>query len=140
MEKSTKKCEEQKLCEENQVKEMPLADCSDLFSTTPTEQIPKAVSLNESIPLSETTHTRLITRRKLLCQEKILKFRIQLIENHIKEEMKDSETGTSGAFYVSWKFIYQHRFDVRRFKEDFPEMYYKYLNLIHYRKFKIKNS
>ena len=64
--------------------------------------------------------------------------RRQRAENLLKEMLGDNENGTSENRIISWKSIFQERFDSKSLKAEHPDLYKKYVNRISYRKFSIK--
>lgn len=64
--------------------------------------------------------------------------RRQRAENLLKEMLGDNESGTSKNKIISWKSIFQKRFDSKSLRAEYPDLYKKYVNRISYRKFSIK--
>lgn len=64
--------------------------------------------------------------------------RRQRAENLLKEMLGDNESGTSENRIISWKSIFQERFDSKSLRAEYPDLYKKYVNRISYRKFSIK--
>lgn len=64
--------------------------------------------------------------------------RRQRAENLLKEMLGDNENGTSENRIISWKSIFQERFDSKSLRAEHPDLYKKYVNRISYRKFSIK--
>lgn len=64
--------------------------------------------------------------------------RRQRAENLLKEMLGDNENGTSENRIISWKSIFQERFDSKSLKAEHPDLYKKYVNRISYRKFSIR--
>lgn len=64
--------------------------------------------------------------------------RRQRAENLLKEMLGDNESGTSENKIISWKSIFQERFDSKSLRAEYPDLYKKYVNRISYRKFSIK--
>lgn len=69
---------------------------------------------------------------------KSLELQAKEIENSIKLEMGEAETGYAPDYEISWKSIASNRFDSKRFKMEHPELFKQYLNASSYRKFNIK--
>lgn len=64
--------------------------------------------------------------------------RRQRAETLLKEMLGDNESGTSENRIISWKSIFQERFDSKSLRAEHPDLYKKYVNRISYRKFSIK--
>ncbi|KAB8139066.1 hypothetical protein F9U64_01320 [Gracilibacillus oryzae] len=60
------------------------------------------------------------------------------IENELKYELKEAETGIVKNYQVNWKPIKQQRVDSKKLKEHFPEVYQKVAKEISFRKFNVK--
>lgn len=80
----------------------------------------------------------LIQYEKIKSDEKLIKSAKTEIENKIKAELKDAETGTSDHFLVSWKNQTQSRVDSNALKEKFPNIYREVLKESTFRKFAVK--
>lgn len=70
--------------------------------------------------------------------EKLLKTAKTEIENKIKAELKDAETGLTDTFMVTWKNQFQNRVDSRALKEQFPDIYKQVIKETSFRKFAVK--
>lgn len=81
---------------------------------------------------------------KLRRREEILGFISELqeeqeqIEQEVKLFMKENELASSDAFRVSWKNIDTTKLDVKRIKEERPELYADYGKITHSRRFEVK--
>lgn len=81
---------------------------------------------------------------KLRRREEILSFISELqeeqeqIEQEVKLFMKENELASSDAFRVSWKNIDTTKLDVKRIKEERPELYADYGKTTHSRRFEVK--
>nr|WP_180320069.1 YqaJ viral recombinase family protein [Peribacillus loiseleuriae] len=75
---------------------------------------------------------------KIKADEKLIKSAKTEIENKIKAELKDSETGLVDSFLVSWKNQSQSRVDTKTLKEKFPDVYREVLKETSFRKFAVK--
>ena len=64
--------------------------------------------------------------------------RRQRAENLLKEMLGDNENGTSENRIISWKNVFQERFDSKSLRAEHPDLYKKYVNRISYRNFSIK--
>ena len=60
------------------------------------------------------------------------------IEQEIKTYMSDAEYAENEDFLVSWKNSISNRIDTKRFKEEMPELYKRFLNPVRSRKFLVK--
>ena len=60
------------------------------------------------------------------------------IEQEVKLFMQDNELAKSGSFRVSWKNIDSTKCDVKRIREDRPEIYKAYCRASHSRRFEVK--
>lgn len=70
--------------------------------------------------------------------EKLVKTAKTEIENKIKAELKDAETGVTDSFLVSWKNQIQNRVDTKALKEKFPDIYKQVIKETSFRKFAVK--
>ncbi|MGX2958020.1 YqaJ viral recombinase family nuclease [Peribacillus sp. JNUCC 23] len=75
---------------------------------------------------------------KIKADEKLIKSAKTEIENKIKAELKDAETGLVDSFLVSWKNQSQSRVDTKTLKEKFPDIYREVLKETSFRKFAVK--
>ena len=81
---------------------------------------------------------------KLRRREEILGFISELqeeqkqIEQEVKLFMQDNEFASSERFRVSWKNIDSMKLDVKRIKEEKPELYADYGKVSHSRRFEVK--
>lgn len=60
------------------------------------------------------------------------------IEQEIQIEMGENEIALIGNRKVTWKSYISNRFDTKRFKNDYPELYEQYIKQSSYRRFQIK--
>lgn len=81
---------------------------------------------------------RLDRREQILSQIAELQQEQKQIEQEIKLYMKDNETASSDRYRVSWSSIESTRFDVKRIKEEKPELYKDYARVSLSRRFQIK--
>ena len=63
----------------------------------------------------------LLQYEKIKSDEKLVKTAKTEIENKIKAELKDAETGITDSFIVTWKNQTQNRVDSTDLKEEIPE-------------------
>jgi len=103
----------------NTIYSVPNGSSLDLFGTEPTIQ--QYLQLKAQIKDLETEKERL--------------------EQSLKEELKDFETGRSGQYIVNWKGQQRKTFQVKEFSKDYPDIdldgYYKTSK---FRKFEIKEA
>ncbi|MFD1206676.1 YqaJ viral recombinase family protein [Sporosarcina contaminans] len=59
-------------------------------------------------------------------------------ENQLKDMMKDNEKGYIGERQIIWKSYVTNRFDSKRFKEEEPDLYERYVNQTRARRFSVK--
>lgn len=59
-------------------------------------------------------------------------------ENHLKDLLKENETGLIGDRVITWKSYNTNRLDTKRLKAERPEIYEDYINVTSARKFAIK--
>ncbi|MGG5830859.1 YqaJ viral recombinase family protein [Bacillus pumilus] len=60
------------------------------------------------------------------------------LENQIKQELKDAETGFVGKYQATWKPVVSNRVDTNKLKEHFPDIYQKVIKETRSRRFAIK--
>lgn len=60
------------------------------------------------------------------------------IENQLKNELKDAETGLVGHFAINWKSVTQNRFDTKTFQVEHPDLYAEFLKPSVSRRFDVK--
>ena len=99
-----------------------------------------SAALREIFPISEQTTADLFGRDTVLREymrlkkdKKALDTRIGEIENTIKADMGEAESGLCGSFHISWKSQNRQTFQAKEFAKDHPsidlEPYYKNTNL-----------
>jgi len=71
-------------------------------------------------------------------QEKAAGERKKAAENRLKALLGTSEGGIAGRRIVTWKTVNTSRFDLDAFKNEYPEIYQKYLKPAPYRRFGVK--
>ena len=107
-----------------------------------------SAALREVYPISEQTTADLFGRDTVLREymrlkedKKVLDTRIGEIENTIKADMGEAESGLCGSFYISWKSQNRQTFQAKEFAKDHPSIdlapYYKNTNL---RSFKVTET
>lgn len=77
---------------------------------------------------------------KIKSDEKLVKTAKTEIENKIKAELKDAETGIVDSYIVSWKNQVQNRVDTKTLKEKYPDVYKNVLKPSSFRKFAVKEA
>ena len=104
-----------------------------------------SAALREIFPISEQTTADLFGRDTVLREymrlkedKKALDTRIGEIENTIKADMGEAESGLCGSFHISWKSQNRQTFQAKEFAKDHPSIdlapYYKNTN---HRPFKV---
>ena len=99
-----------------------------------------SAALREVYPISEHTTADLFGRDTVLREymrlkedKKALDTRIGEIENTIKADMGEAESGLCGSFHISWKSQNRQTFQAKEFAKDHPSIdlapYYKNTNL-----------
>lgn len=107
-----------------------------------------SAALREIFPISEQTTADLFGRDTVLREymrlkedKKVLDTRIGEIENTIKADMGEAESGLCGSFHISWKSQNRQTFQTKEFAKDHPSIdlapYYKNTNL---RPFKVTET
>ncbi|AXM89360.1 hypothetical protein B379_09580 [Anoxybacillus ayderensis G10] len=64
--------------------------------------------------------------------------RARLLENEIKNELKDAEIGFIQNYQVNWKVVESNRVDTKKLKSMFPQVYEQVTKKNSYRRFEIK--
>ena len=99
-----------------------------------------SAALREVYPISEHTTADLFGRDTVLREymrlkedKKALDTRLGEIENTIKADMGEAESGLCGSFHISWKSQNRQTFQAKEFAKDHPSInlapYYKNTNL-----------
>ena len=99
-----------------------------------------SAALREVYPISEQTTADLFGRdtvlreyMRLKVDKKALDTRLGEIENTIKADMGEAESGLCGSFHISWKSQNRQTFQAKEFAKDHPSIdlapYYKNTNL-----------
>ena len=107
-----------------------------------------SAALREIFPISEQTTADLFGRDSVLREymrlkedKKALDARLGEIENTIKADMGEAESGLCGSFHISWKSQNRQTFQAKEFAKDYPSIdlapYYKNTNL---RPFKVTET
>jgi putative phage-type endonuclease len=82
----------------------------------------------------------IVQYEKIQADEKLIKTAKTEIENKLKAELQDAETGIVDTFVVSWKNQSQQRVDSKALKEKFPDIHKEVLTESSFRKFGIKEK
>lgn len=77
---------------------------------------------------------------EIIADEKLVKTARTEIENKIKAELKEAESGIVDHFIVSWKNQSRTSLDSKALKEKFPNVYKEVLKESSFRKFGVKES
>lgn len=97
-------------------------------------------SEQEVIKLKKNYNKLLEDRAVLERDIKLLETRKKEIDNNIKNELKEADTGITDKFTITWKPIVTSRVDTKRLKAEHPEIYTKFLKESSYRKFNVKEN
>lgn len=81
---------------------------------------------------------RLARREEILARIGELQSEQRQIEQEIKLFMRDSELASNGHYRVSWSNVDTTRLDVKRIKQERPEIYEDYAKVTSSRRFQIK--
>lgn len=81
---------------------------------------------------------KLRRREEIMEAVAVLQEEQKRIEQEVKLFMQDNETAESGRFRVSWKNVDSIKLDVKRLREERPEIYEGYGKASHSRRFEVK--
>lgn len=73
-------------------------------------------------------------------QKDLLDTQIKEIENQIKFELKDAESGFAPGYSISWKNVSSNRVDSKKLKVEYPDIYKEVLKESKSRRFLIKED
>lgn len=73
-------------------------------------------------------------------QKDLLDTQIKEIENQIKFELKDAESGFAPGYSISWKNVSSNRVDSKKLKAEYPDIYKEVLKESKSRRFSIKED
>ncbi|WP_338754777.1 lambda-exonuclease family protein [Bacillus sp. FJAT-52991] len=93
---------------------------------------------DKEIILSSDYKDLLSQYEKIKADEKLIKAAKTEIENKVKAELKDAETGIIDRFQVSWKNQSRTSVDTTALKQKFPDIYREVLKETSFRKFAVK--
>ncbi|EJA7862074.1 hypothetical protein MU332_003184, partial [Listeria monocytogenes] len=95
---------------------------------------------DKQVILSKTYNDYLAERTNLERDIKLLETRKKEIDNNIKNDLKEAETGITDDFTITWKPVTTSRVDTKRLKEEHPDIYKKLQKESSYRKFAVKEN
>lgn len=95
---------------------------------------------DKEIVLPEEYKELLLQYEKVKSDEKLIKSAKTEIENKIKAELKDAESGIADRFIVTWKNQSRNSVDSKALKEKFPDIYNQVLKISSFRKFDVKEA
>ena len=78
--------------------------------------------------------------KNIKLQSKELDERAKAIENSLKNELGNAESGSISKFLVLWKSVKSNRIDSKKLKTDYPEIYKAVCKESVSRRFEIKES
>ena len=90
--------------------------------------------------LSENSYTLVQQYNELKEKIKELEEKKAEIENKLKAELGEYEEGEIADALITWKPITTKRFDSKRFKKEYPDLYSKFLTESKYRRFAIRGG
>ncbi len=116
---------------------MPPVDGSEACGNILTELYPEAKQ-ESSITLDDKLDDLLIQRDDLKSQVETLKSQIDYIDNTLKQELADYESGYTNNYKVSWKNVTSNRFDTKAFEKAHPELKEQFTKTSTSRRFDVK--
>ncbi|MCM3110646.1 YqaJ viral recombinase family protein [Lederbergia lenta] len=93
---------------------------------------------DKEIVLSASSKDMLTQYESIKADEKLIKAAKTEIENKIKFELKDAESGLTDSFLVTWKNQSRTSVDSKALREKFPDIYREVLKESNFRKFTVK--
>ncbi|EAD9485836.1 hypothetical protein ALZ26_14430 [Listeria monocytogenes] len=99
-----------------------------------------AKSEAKQVILSKKYNEFLAERANLERDIKLLETRKKEIDNNIKNDLKEAETGITDDFKITWNPVTTSRLDDKRLKEEHPDIYKKFQKETSYRKFVVKEN
>ena len=97
-------------------------------------------AVDEVIPLDDEARRVIESLQAMKVDYKDLEGKIDLMGNKLKAMLGDKLAGTTGNWRVMWKPQTQERIDVKKFKDEQPELSKKYLKETTFRKLTIKEN
>jgi putative phage-type endonuclease len=95
-------------------------------------------SIADAVMLPDSMEEYLNRYDELNDLSKQIKTEKEQIKQRFQVELGEHETGTIGERKISWKQITSNRFNSKKFRKDYPELYKKYQNESVYRRFEIR--
>ncbi len=120
-----------------ETKQMPPVDSSEACSNILSEMYPVAKE-ESSIILTDDIDDLLNQRETLKSQVKTLESQIDYIENYLKQELQDNESGLSHCYKVTWKNVTSNRFDSKSFEKAYPDLAGQFKKQTISRRFEVK--
>nr|HPM03417.1 YqaJ viral recombinase family protein [Candidatus Cloacimonadota bacterium] len=117
--------------------EMPPVDSSEACTNILSEMYPVAKE-ESSIILTDDIDDLLEQRDSLKSQVKTLESQIDYIENYLKNELQDNESGETNNYRVTWKNVTSNRFDTKSFEKAYPELSAQFKKQSISRRFEVK--
>ena len=81
---------------------------------------------------------KLARREEIIAAVKKLEEEQKLIEQEVKLSMKDHAYAASDRYRISWSNVSSTKLDVKRIKEEHPDIYKDYLQASSFRRFQVK--
>lgn len=97
-------------------------------------------AVDEVIPLDDDARRTIESLQGMKADYKDLEGKIDLLGNKLKAMLGDKLAGTTGNWRVMWKPQTQERIDVKKFKDEQPELSKKYIKETTFRKLTIKEN
>ncbi len=120
-----------------ETKTMPPVDSSEACYNILAEMYPEAKE-ETSIILTDDIDDLLEQRDSLKSQVKTLESQIDYIENYLKNELQDNETGKTSNYKVTWKNVTSNRFDTKSFEKAYPDLAGQFKKASVSRRFEVK--
>ena len=119
-----------------ETKTMPPVDSSEACANILSEMYP--VAKESSITLSNDYDDLLKQRDDLKSQVKVLETNIDYIENTLKQELADNESGFTSQYKVTWKNVSRNTFDTKSFEKAHPDLKEQFTKTSTSRRFDVK--
>lgn len=117
--------------------EPPMFDGSDASTELLKHLYPESIA-DSFVSLGKQEELLIEARDQVEREIKVLKEQKAEYENKIKAKLGTSEAGGTENYKVFWKSYTTNRFDSKRFKADYPDLYEQYVNESKSRKFTVK--
>ncbi len=95
-------------------------------------------TFSTTITLETSFNEKLTKLKEIKGAIKTLNEEVTLIENEIRDYMKEDETAENEAWKITYKLQNKASFDTKQLKEELPDIYNKYLKNTAYRVMRIK--